>query len=177
MRFKFRLSLFFMLAIGLTPCAVHAHTYSSESKTDEQALAVLENRSEFMKNLGSAMKAFTNYLRRGDGNPSDLSAMAREIADNAPGIPDLFPENTGIDHFEDSEAIAAVWENWPEFVAAANELVEPAQALATAFAAVADGVEDAEHDAAARFRDLGRIGCKSCHDRFRDEDHDHSAHD
>ena len=127
----------------------------------EQAEAALESRSEFMKGMGSAMKAFTNYLKRGDGEPLELGAMAAEIAENAPGIPDLFPKDTGMAQFEDSEAKAVIWETWDDFVAAANGLVEPAMAVEAAFASGDKG------EVAANVKALGGNGCRTCHETFR----------
>ena len=126
-------------------------------------MAVLENRSEFMKGMGSAMRAFSNYLKRGDGEPLELGSMAADIAENASSIPDLFPKDTGMAQFEDSESKPNIWEQWDEFVDAANGLVEPAMAVEAAFESGDQG------QIAASVKALGGNGCRTCHTSFREK--------
>ncbi len=165
MKITTKLPIIVLLALGMTGSIVHAYD-ASKAKSAEEIEAVLESRSEFMKGMGSAMKAFSNYLKRGDGEPLELGAMAAEIAENAPGIPDLFPEDTGMDQYEDSESKAVIWEKWDDFVAAANGLVEPALALEAAFESGDKG------QIGASVKALGGNGCRTCHKTFRKK-HDH----
>ena len=149
-------------ACGLVFSVSFADSMPSKVASMEEAEAVLEMRSEFMKGLGSSMKAFSNYLKRGDGEPLELSGMAGQIADRASEIPGLFPENTGMAEFEDSESKAEIWRSWMDFVAASEALVEPARAVEAAF--------DAEDKGAigAAVSNLGKNGCKNCHKQFRE---------
>ena len=160
MKFTTKLPIVALLALGMTGSIVHA-TEPAMVESAEQAEAVLESRSEFMKGMGSAMRAFTNYLKRGDGEPIELGSMAAEIAKNAPSIPDLFPKDTGMAQFEDSEAKAVIWEKWDDFVDAANGLVEPAMAVEAAFESGDKG------EVAASVKALGGNGCRTCHETFR----------
>ena len=159
------ISLSVILIFSLTSTALQA----AESKAvadSEEVQAVLDARSDFMKGMGATMKAFSNYLKRGDGDPFELAARAAEIAENASSIPELFPENTGMPHIEESESKPVIWEDWDEFVAAAEALVEPAMAVQAAF--------DSEDKGAigAAVKNLGNDGCRGCHSVFR-EPHDH----
>jgi len=129
----------------------------------QEAEAVYANRSDFMKGLGSSMKAFSNFLRRGEGEPLELSGMAAEIAESAAEIPALFPQGTGMAQNEESEAKSAIWEKWAEFVSASDALVEPARALEAAFDSGDKGA------IGAAVKDLGSQGCKGCHDQFREK--------
>jgi cytochrome c556 len=72
-------------------------------------------------------------------------------------VPSLFPPGSRDGH---SEATPAVWERWPEFVAAARALEGEAEKLA---AAARSG-----HEAAitGQFRATTRA-CIGCHDLFR----------
>ena len=159
------ISLSAILIFGLSGSALQADE-SSATAESEEVQAVLDARSDFMKGMGATMKAFTNYLKRGDGEPIELAARAAEIAENAPSIPDLFPENTGLPHIEKSESKPVIWENWDGFVAAANALVEPAMAVEAAFES-----EDKSAIGAA-VKKLGGEGCRACHNEYR-EPHDH----
>ena len=125
--------------------------------------AVYQERHEFMQGLGKAMKAFSNYLKRGDGEPMELGAMAGDIAENAPNIPSLFPPDTGMAQNEESEAKPDIWENWDDFVAAAEGLVGHAQSLEAAFETGDKG------QIGAAVKALGGEGCRGCHQRFREK--------
>lgn len=114
-----------------------------------------------MENLGRRMKAFSNFMKRGDGNPLELAAMAGEITVEAPKIPDLFPEHTGMKENEDSEAKPEIWQNWDDFVAATNRLADSATALEVVFESGDLG------EIGARIKALGDEGCGGCHKKFR----------
>ena len=131
--------------------------------SDEEAMAVAEKRSDFMKGLGGAMKAFSNYVKRGDGDPTELAARAGNIADNASSIPDLFPVDTGMGRFEESEAKAVIWQDWEDFVSKTGPLQELALALQAAFQS---GDKDKIGGA---LKALGGEGCRGCHKKFREK--------
>ena len=167
---KIKLALIGLLSLGLYVATAQSDSMPGTVASTEEAAAVMEERSEFMKTLGSSMKAFGGYVKRGDGEPLELASMAADIASNASKIPSLFPENTGIGGMvEDSESEASpeIWQNWSDFLAAAEALVEPATALAMALEA-----EESRKDLGKKVGALGRQGCKGCHDQFR-EKHDH----
>lgn len=124
---------------------------------------VFANRSDFMKGLGMRMRAFSNFLKRGDGEPLELGSMAAEIAEIAEQIPSLFPVDSGMAQNEESEAKNNIWEEWPDFVAAAGGLVEPARGVEAAF----DSGDPNAIGAAVKI--LGGEGCRGCHKRFREK--------
>ena len=126
-------------------------------------MAVAEKRSDFMEGLGGAMKAFSNYVKRGDGDPEELAARAGNIADNASSIPDLFPVDTGMGRFEESEAKAVIWQDWEDFVSKTGPLQERALALQAAFQS---GDKDKIGGA---LKALGGEGCRGCHKKFREK--------
>ncbi len=134
--------------------------FSSTAHADE---AVYQERSEYMKGLGKAMKAFSNYLKRGDGEPMELGVMAGDIAATAPDIPSLFPPDTGMAQNEESEAKPEIWESWDDFVAAADAMVGYAQKLEGAFETGDKG------QIGAAVKALGGEGCRGCHTQFREK--------
>ncbi len=164
----FRLSKFVstVVVIGVAFLAppLHAEMMPGSVMSPQEAEAIMKERSEFMKGLGRHMKAFSNFLKRGDGELFELSAMATEIAEDAPRIPELFPENTGMEQYEeDSEAKPVIWQKWNEFVDSSNALVGYAEAAATAF----DSGDKRMIGKAVK--DLGSKGCGGCHKKFREK--------
>lgn len=163
MNFTNRLQLIAFVTLTLSGAGALGQPEPAAVGSPEEAESVLAARSEVMKGMGSAMKAFTNFRKRGEGEPSELAAMAAEIAENALRIPELFPRDTGMMQFEDSEAKSEIWDNWEEFVAGSNALAELAIALGAAF----DSGDKGEIFAGGRA--LGRKGCHTCHKKFRDK--------
>ena len=149
------------LALALSIPAAIADTEPGMVETTEEAQAVFEQRTEFMKGFGKRMKAFSDYLKRGDGEPLELASMAAEIAEKAPEIPSLFPVGTGLEMFEESGAKSKIWEEWGDFVAAANAVPELASALEVAFDSGDPG------QVGAKLKALGGNGCGNCHKPFR----------
>lgn len=153
--------------IGLTVSALALSFFGSNSFSQdlsaEELAAVYQNRSEFMKGMGSSMKAFSNYLKRGEGEPLELGAMAGEMAANAAQIPDLFPMNTGMAENEESEAKANIWTEWDDFVQSAENLAPLAVNLEAAFASGDAG------NIGAAVKILGGEGCRVCHKQFREK--------
>ena len=167
---KIKIAIIGLLVFGFSFGTAKADSMPGTVASAEEAATVMEQRSEFMKSMGSSMKAFGNYVKRGDGEPLELASMAAEIAENASQIPSLFPQNTGVGGMvEDSESEAKpeIWKNWEDFVAAAKALVEPANALAAALEA-----GESRKNIGKKFGALGKQGCKGCHDQFR-EKHEH----
>ncbi len=151
----------FVISALFSVPALQADMMPGKVASAEEAEAVYANRSEFMKGMGGSMKAFSNFLKRGEGEALELGAMAAEMAERASEIPDLFPQDTGIAQNEDSEAKAEIWEKWSEFVAAAEALAEPARALEAAF-------ESGDGQLIGKaVKALGGEGCRGCHTQFR----------
>ena len=162
--FKNLLLMFgFVFAMTLGSQAIAQVAPPGTVSSDEEAMAVAEQRSDFMKGLGGAMKAFSNYVKRGDGDPEELAARAGNIADNASSIPDLFPVDTGMGRFEESEAKAVIWQDWEDFVSKTGPLQERALALQAAFQS---GDKDKIGGA---LKALGGEGCRGCHKKFREK--------
>ena len=163
MKVVFKFLMLSLSALVLTASIAIADTMPGKVGSQQEAESVLEMRSEFMKGLGSSMKAFSNFLKRGDGEPLELSGMAAQIAEDADSIPGLFPEDTGLSRLEESESKSEIWTNWNDFVSAANALVEPARAVEAAF----DSGDPQAIGAAVKT--LGGEGCKNCHKQFREK--------
>ncbi len=151
------------LTVGALALSFFASYSFSQDMSAEELAAVYENRSEFMKGMGGNMKAFSNFLKRGDGEPMELGSMAGDMAANAGQIPDLFPMNTGMAQNEESEAKANIWTEWDDFVQAAEDLAPFAASLEAAFESGDAG------NIAAAVKKLGGEGCRGCHKKFREK--------
>ena len=131
----------------------------------DEARQVAEERSQAMKSMGGAMRTLKRFTE-GRGSADKAAAAAAAIADTAPTLPSLFPAGSGMDALEESESKEIIWEEWDEFVAAAERLGEKAAALQAALSA------GDESGIGAAFGDLGKNGCGGCHRKFRQK-HDH----
>jgi cytochrome c556 len=122
----------------------------------EGATGIVKQRMDEMEHVGRVAKRINDRLKSKRGL-AEIASDAEEIKAAAARVPSLFPPGSRDGH---TEARAAVWERWPEFVAAAQGLEQEAEKLA---AAARLGQEAA---IAARFRSVTRA-CSGCHEVFR----------
>ena len=116
---------------------------------------------QYRQNYMNAISGHTGALRRlkdrrfsAEGHMQmHIEALAKLTRD----IALLFPEGTATGK---TDAKPEIWENWPDFVARADESRQAAQALL-------DAVQSGNAEAIdARFGELGQT-CKDCHRPFR----------
>ncbi|HLW26293.1 MAG TPA: cytochrome c [Kiloniellales bacterium] len=128
--------------------------------------ALIQERQEFMKELGSNLKAIRDYVQQGTGSPEEVAEAARHIGERADEIPDLFPEGTGMNEVDiETGARPEIWEDPEDFAAKAASLREAALNFA-------DQAEQNGDDRATMGRGLatlGRDGCGACHQVYRED--------
>lgn len=146
-------------ALTFSLFAAHSHSHG----TMAELTGVYKSRHIFMEKLGNSMKAFSNFIKRGKGDPLELGAMAAEMAASSDRIPGLFPTNSGMADNEHSEAKDNIWTEWEDFVNASKNL---APLAADAEAAFKTG--ELEKIGAA-VKKLGEEGCRGCHRQFREK--------
>ena len=78
--------VFVLIAFGLTFPSVQMDAKAHSETVMNEMDGIYLMRHKFMENLGRRMKVFSNFLKRGDGNPLELAAMAGEIVVEAPQI-------------------------------------------------------------------------------------------
>jgi cytochrome c556 len=122
----------------------------------EGATGIVKQRMDEMEHIGRVVKRINDRLKSKRGL-AEIASDAEEIKAAAARVPSLFPSGSRDGH---TEARAAVWERWPQFVAAAQGLEQEAEKLV---AAARSGQEAA---IAAQFRSVTRA-CNECHDVFR----------
>jgi cytochrome c556 len=146
---------------ALSTAALAAVLYAGAAIADDAA--TLDARIATMKAQGKdmgAIKAFTEDK----GDLAAAQAAGADLVTQVSKIPDLFPKNTGMTAFPGkSYAKDAVWTDWDKFLAAAKTAKEKADALNTAL----KGGDKAAITAA--FGDMGKNGCGSCHEPFREK--------
>jgi len=122
----------------------------------EGATGIVKQRMDEMEQIGRAVKRINDRLESKRGL-ADIARDAEEIRAAASRMPSLFPLGSRDGH---SDATPAVWERWPQFVAAAEALETAAEKLA------ATARSGPEASIAAQFRSTTRA-CSGCHDVFR----------
>jgi cytochrome c556 len=129
---------------------------SSLSPAHEGATGVVKQRMDDMKKIGRALKRTGERLKskRGLG---EIAKDAEEMRVTAERMPSLFPPGSGGGH---SEAKAAVWDRWPDFVAAARLFEQEADKLAAAARSGSDPAIAAQFQAVTR-------ACSACHETFK----------
>ena len=122
---------------------------------------VYEKRHDYMNELGDIMKVFGNYVKRGEGDLTDLSQKAARIIEIAPDLPSHFPPDTGLNHNKESQAKPVIWEKWDDFTSASERLIDLGKNLEVAFSS-----KD-EVQISAAVKQMGETGCRACHSQFR----------
>jgi cytochrome c556 len=128
----------------------------STSLAHEGATGIVKQRMDEMEKIGRTVKRINDRLKSNRGL-AEIARDAEELRAAAARMPSLFPRGSRDGH---SEATPAVWERWPEFVAAARLLEEEAGKLA------ATAPSGQEVEIGRRFRATTRA-CSGCHDVFR----------
>jgi cytochrome c556 len=126
------------------------------AQAHQGATGLLKERMDAMESLGQAMKEIRRHLV----GTRDFGAVGREaarIGALAQRMPEWFPPGSNP---HPSEALPAIWRQWPRFQASAAALADEAEKLTQAAAS-------GERQAIERqYRALGEV-CLACHRQFR----------
>ena len=125
----------------------------------EDVEPIVDYRQGAMSAVGGNISAVAAIVMSGADFRDNLPEHTRALVALTEDIPALFPE--GSEH-ADSDARAAIWEDFEAFESLSFDTHEAARNL---HEAVTAGADDAELMSA--FRVLGE-SCRSCHDDFRD---------
>lgn len=125
------------------------------------ATGIVKERMDQMDAVSKAMKTLNAMLKeRIPFNAAEAARLANEVSGNGGKVlTRLFPEGT-LD--KPTEALPAIWNDWPRFEALANEMELSASRLAETLRVSSEAPEDFK----VQFRTLAQT-CKSCHDDFR----------
>lgn len=128
------------------------------------APAEIEQRQDNFEAIGDAFKAIREQLEGGSPDFTVIEASAGDINTRLKRLPDLFPEGSSMEAGYDTEALAVIWEKPEDFSQAIESAVSASEEM---MGAAATG--DAEA-VGAQVGNLGKNGCKNCHDTFRKPD-------
>ena len=147
--------------IALSATVLVVGLYAGSARSEDATL--LDNRTATMKVQGKDMGAIKAFLDD-KGDLAAAQAAGADLVTQVGKIPDLFPKNTGMTAFPGkSYAKDAIWTDWDKFLAAAKTASAKADALNTA---LKGGDKTA---ITAAFGDMGKNGCGSCHEPFREK--------
>jgi cytochrome c556 len=147
--------------IALSATVLVVGLYAGSARSEDAT--VLDNRTATMKAQGKDMGAIKAFLDD-KGDLAAAQAAGADLVTQVGKIPDLFPKNTGMTAFPGkSYAKDAIWTDWDKFLAAAKTASAKADALNTA---LKGGDKTA---ITAAFGDMGKNGCGSCHEPFREK--------
>ncbi|WP_162176697.1 c-type cytochrome [Hyphomonas beringensis] len=136
---------------------------SSLTPEQQEVKQLIDARQANFQDMGAAFKAIGDELKAGRPDSTTVKFSVDSVVRYAAQIGSWFPEGTGPASGFKTETKAAVWENPEEFEQVLSEFEAAVSGLAEA---------NANNDAqaiAAQFQIVGG-GCKSCHDKFREED-------
>lgn len=121
----------------------------------------VEYRQAVMSALGGHAGAIARIVKR-QVDYEHIVPHAQAIATTAPLVDDIWPENSGPNDYEDTDALTKIWEQPDDFQARVDKLKEEAEN----FLSVAKTGDEGEIIAA--FKELGQ-SCGGCHDNYRAE--------
>ena len=120
-------------------------------------------RHDTLEEIGEALKGAGDQLKSGSPDMAVIQTAAASIVEKSTGMENWFPEGTGPDSGVETDALAVIWEDKPDFLTKVSNM----QGAAAKFNEVAQG-----GDAAAVGGAMQELGgtCKSCHDKYRKDD-------
>ncbi len=124
-----------------------------------QNLSVIKERQNHLEAMGKAVKEPVKMFKGDAGfDLAKVQAALKVIQEKAAVLPKLFPDDSK--EGEDTEALAAIWENKEDFERRFKKLGDDARAASTA---ITDKVTFQ-----AQFKDL-MGNCGGCHKKYRED--------
>jgi cytochrome c556 len=124
---------------------------------------VIAGRQAALREIGAAFKGITDELRKSQPAVALIRQYAQQIDDLAKQQHLWFPPGTGPESEIETAAKPEIWQQPAEFKASQTAMTEHAAKLVQV--AAGNDVKAIR----AQWQALGRT-CKSCHDKFREED-------
>ncbi len=124
----------------------------------------IAQRQHNMKEMGGAFKAIGEELKKSDPSIPTIQANAARMQALAPNVESWFPQGSGPESGAKTHALPAVWSNRAEFHKDAVAFRQAVDALVVASKTGNVGQIGAAAGA------VGKNGCKSCHETFKQRD-------
>lgn len=149
----------------LTACGGETTETVEETATpDGDAPAEIAERQDNFEAIGDSFKAIREQLETDAPDFAVITPAAADINERLKRLPDLFPEGSSMEAGYDTEALAVIWEDPEGFAKAIENGVAASEDM---MAAAATGDAQA---VGGQVGNLGKNGCKACHDKFRVDD-------
>jgi len=124
---------------------------------------IIEGRQAALRDIGAAFKGINDELKKSQPTLALIRQYARQIADLTKEQKFWFPKGTGPETEIEMQAKADIWNRPAEFKSGQDALTQQVAKLQAVTGGSDVGAIKAQTQA------LGRT-CKSCHDKFREED-------
>lgn len=126
-------------------------------------VSAIAARKANYKEIGGAFKTINDEIKSGSPDMNTIKPLARDIATRSALQLKHFPKGSGPESKQKTRAKALIWKEFAAFSKLQKDMVTAANALNTAAASGNVGAMTTARNA------LGGT-CKSCHDRYREED-------
>lgn len=157
----------------LSACGQNEGSEAASDAASDAGATVLANgmtvadqitlRQDALENIGDALKSAGDQLKSGSPDMAVIQTAAATVVEKSTGMEDWFPEGTGPDSGVETDALAVIWEDNPDFLTKVSDM----QGAAAKFNEAAQGGDAAAIGGA--MKELGGT-CKSCHDKYRKDD-------
>ncbi len=153
------------VAITLAACGGSSEpTDAAGQAVNSEFADIVETRQQKLKDLGGAFKSISDQLRSGEPDFTEIQSAASTVLEISNEDMALwFPEGSGPESGLDTDALATIWSERADFIAA-HERLKTAAAELNEAAQGGDGAVTLE-----KFKAAGGA-CKNCHDKFRLDD-------
>ena len=134
------------------------------------AMGIVKERMDAMSLLGDHAKTVGDMLK---GKLSfDLQAVeeaAQAFVSHGDQIPSLFPDTEDSRESAVTDALPAIWDNWDDFVALAEQFTNDSQSLLTVATDLSSGTESIDDQSRAIRTVFFKTAknCSECHEQFR----------
>ncbi|KEO91900.1 hypothetical protein EH31_04295 [Erythrobacter longus] len=128
------------------------------------APAEIKQRQDNFEAIGDSFKAIREQLETDAPDFAVITPAAADINERLKRLPDLFPAGSSMEAGYDTEALAVIWEDPEGFAKAIENGIAASEDM---MAAAATGDPEAVR---GQVGNLGKNGCKACHDKYRVDD-------
>lgn len=150
----------FTSALLMTAAAISAHISLVSAAESSDPEAIIHERQEGFKNMGSSLKSMRFELRADTPDYPAILKAATTIKTEAMKIGDWFPEGTSTDSDYDTDALPYIWKNQAKFNMMADDLVKASEAMMSAASSAS-----ATEEQMIAIKDA----CSACHRSFRED--------
>lgn len=148
----------FTSALLMTVAAISAHISMASAAESSDPQAIIHERQEGFKHMGSNLKSMRFELRADEPDYPAILKAATNIHTEALKISDWFPMGTSTNSDYDTDALPYIWESQEKFIAMTDDLVKASEAMMAA---------SSSSSATPELMMAIKDACSACHRSFR----------